>query len=68
MDLAALLAASREVSGTPHPAVLGVYPVHDEVDGPAIVENDLEQWMVATPVKPLTLGLVFAGQAEAEGY
>jgi hypothetical protein len=63
------LAASRKITGTTHPAVLALFPVYEEVDHGAVIENEMGQTTLAAIVADgLTIGFVVDGQAEAEGY
>jgi len=67
-SLAELIALSVQASGTPHPAVMALYPVYEAVSEPAMVKNDLDQWTLAVPFDSITLGLVVQGHGEIEGY
>lgn len=57
---------SRAATGTPHPAVLALFPMWDEVSEPTLVKNEMDQWTVAVPLGSLSpqLGLVVQGHGE----
>ncbi len=59
-----LVNLSKKTSGTPHPAVLSLVPIYEEVTVPRMVKNDMDQWTIAASVGSLTLGLVIMGQGE----
>ena len=59
-----LVELSTKVSGTPHPAVLSVFPVYKKVNKPRIIKNELDQWTIAVPLQSATLGLVIIGIGE----
>ena len=59
-----LVALSTQTSGTPHPAVLSLFPIYEEIVDPKLLKNDLEQWTAAVPLQSLTLGLVIQGSGE----
>jgi hypothetical protein len=59
-----LVNLSKKASSTPHPAVLSLVPIYEEVTAPRMVKNDMDQWTIATPVGSFTLGLVFMGHGE----
>jgi hypothetical protein len=55
---------SNESTGQPHPGVLALFPVYDEISEPRIVMNDMDQPTLAVKVGSLTLGLVVQGHGE----
>jgi len=59
-----LVDLSRKASGTNHPAVLSLFPVHEEITEPKLVQNDIGQWTLAVPVGSVRLGLVLLGHGE----
>ena len=59
-----LVDLSRKASGTNHPAVLSLVPVHEEITEPKLVQNDVGQWTLAASVGTLRLGLVLLGHGE----
>jgi hypothetical protein len=61
----ALLELSGKASGRVHPAVIAVFPVWDEIDGPAqMLRNEIDQWTLAVRLSDRILGLVVIGQGE----
>jgi hypothetical protein len=64
LDLAGVLVASSDATGVPHPGVLALFPIWDEIDEPKMVKNDVDQWTLAVKVGDQTLGLVMAGHGE----
>lgn len=63
-----LVSLSKKTTGTPHPAVLALFPVEKEVEEPALQKDEMDHWMVATRIGSLDLGVVVVGRAQAEGY
>ncbi len=59
-----LVAASILASGVPHPAVLALFPIWDEVSEPTLVKNELDQWTLAVRIGDVTFGLVVEGHGE----
>jgi hypothetical protein len=61
-----LTGKSLASTGTPHPAVLALFPVWEEVTEPALIRNDLDQWTLAVPMGSIspTPGLVVQGHGE----
>jgi len=59
-----LVTSSFEATGIPHPAVLALYPVWEEVTEPKLVKNDLDQWTVGIRIGGETLGLTVEGHGE----
>lgn len=57
---------SKAATGTPHPAVLALFPMWDEVSEPALVKNEMDQWTVAVPLGSMSPqpGLVVQGHGE----
>lgn len=62
-----LVALSKKASGTPHPAVLSLFPVEEELASPALAKNVLDQWTVQVKLGSVKLGLVVIGKGEVEG-
>lgn len=56
-----MVAASKVVSGTVHPAVVALYPVYEEFAEAAMTVNDLDQPMLAIPMGVVTLGITVEG-------
>lgn len=63
-----LVAFSIQAAGSPHPAIMALFPLYEEVSEPKMVKNDLDQWTLAVPFESITLGLVVQGHGEIEGY
>jgi hypothetical protein len=60
-----LLELSQKASDRVHPAVMAVFPVWDEISGPAeLTANDLDQPTLAVKVGERTLGLVLEGHGD----
>jgi hypothetical protein len=55
---------SNESTGQPHPGVLALFPVYDEISEPRVIMNDMDQPTLAVKVGSLTLGLVIRGHGE----
>jgi hypothetical protein len=55
---------SNNSTGQPHPGVLALFPVYDEISEPRIVMNDMDQPTLAVKLGSLTLGLVIQGHGE----
>ena len=57
-----------KLTGTNHPAVIALYPLYEEVeDPPRLVQNDLDQWMVAATAGEMTVGIVVEGSVNPDG-
>ena len=65
LKMASLYKASMKATDVPHPGVLAMYPIWDQVSEPTIVENDLGQPTLAYPKGDLTLGLIVKGHGES---
>ena len=52
------------IEGGTHPMTLALFQIYDEVDGPGMYWNDLDQPTLAIPMGDVTLGLVIEGQGE----
>lgn len=63
-EMAGMLTASSEVTGVPHPAVLALYPIWEDVSEPKIVENDLGQPTLALKFNGKVVGFVVQGHGE----
>ena len=59
-----LVISSFEATGTPHPAVLALYPIWEDVSEPKLVKNDLDQWTIGIKIGDDTLGLTIQGHGE----
>ena len=59
-----LVAASFETTGLPHPAVLALYPIWEEISEPKLVKNDLDQWTIGIKIGADTLGLIIQGHGD----
>jgi hypothetical protein len=55
---------SYGATGQPHPGVLALFPVYDEISEPRIIMNDMDQPTLAVKLGSLTLGLVIEGHGE----
>ncbi|UCF37260.1 MAG: hypothetical protein JSU96_21145 [Acidobacteriota bacterium] len=64
LDMVELLTGSSQASGVPHPAVLALFPIWDDVSEPVIVKNDMDQWTLAVKLGDKVLGLVVEGHGE----
>jgi len=61
-----LVQASAEAAVGRHPATLSLFPIYDEVSGPTLVKNDMDQWTLVAQSGSLTLGMVMLGHGEIE--
>jgi hypothetical protein len=68
LDRDAWLVQSYAATGKPHPGVLGLFPVDKDLPRPEMMQNELDQWMLAVPIGWLKMGLVVEGHGELEGY
>lgn len=59
-----LVSGSVQASGVPHPAVLALYPIWDEVSGPTLTKNEMDQWTLAIKLGEQIVGLVVVGHGE----
>jgi len=59
-----LVSGSVQASGVPHPAVLALYPIWDEVSGPTLTKNEMDQWTIAIKLGDQVVGLVVVGHGE----
>jgi hypothetical protein len=59
-----LVAASAGATGVPHPGVLALFPIWDQVDGPTVVKNDMGQPTLAIKIGDAVIGFVFEGHGE----
>jgi hypothetical protein len=55
---------SSKASGTPHPAVMALFPVWDEISETSLVKNEIDQWTLAWKDGDVTLGMVVEGHGE----
>jgi hypothetical protein len=63
-DADELYAESSAATGQPHPGVLALFPIYDEISEPKITMNDMSQPTLAVKLGSLTLGLVIEGHGE----
>ena len=61
-----LVQVSAEAAVGRHPATLSLFPIYDEVSGPTLVKNDMDQWTLVAQSGSLTLGMVMLGHGEIE--
>jgi len=59
-----LFKLSAKAAGTNHPAVLALFPVHEEVTEAKLYKNDVDQWTLAVPFGATRLGIVLMGHGE----
>ena len=57
---------STAATRTPHPAVLALFPIWEELSEPGLVRNEMDQWTLAVPVGSInpTVGFVVEGHGE----
>jgi hypothetical protein len=63
-DEEALLALSEKASGRVHPAVIALFPVHEEPAGAALIRNDLDQLTLAVRTPDRSYGFVLEGHGD----
>lgn len=63
-DFDQLVDLSAPATGTPHPAVMAIFPVWDEVAETSLVKNELDQWTLAWKTENKTIGFVVEGHGE----
>jgi hypothetical protein len=56
--------SSNQASGVPHPAVLALFPVWEEVSGPTLIQNEMDQWTIAVKLGDQVFGFVVLGHGE----
>jgi len=59
-----LLSSSGLATGAPHPAVLALFPIWEEIAKPSLTKNEMDQWTIAVKLGDKVLGLVVAGHGE----
>ena len=60
-----LLELSQRASERVHPAVVGVFPIFDDVEAPAsLVMNEIDQWTLAVTIGDRVVGVVVEGHGE----
>jgi hypothetical protein len=59
-----LITGSAQASGVPHPAVLALFPIWDEISEPTLTKNEMDQWTFAIKLGDRVLGLVVLGHGE----
>jgi hypothetical protein len=59
-----LITSSAQASGVPHPAVLALFPIWEEISGPSVVKNEMDQWTLAIKLGDQVVGLVIVGHGE----
>lgn len=55
---------SYGATGQPHPGVMALFPIYDEISEPSIVMNDMDQPTLAVELGSLKMGLVLEGHGE----
>jgi len=61
-----LVAKSMEATGVPHPGVMALYPMWDEVsETPAMMKNEMDQWSLVVQRDELVMALVVEGHGES---
>ena len=58
---------SNQASGTPHPAVMAVFPLFDPVSQARLEQNEMDQLTLMTKIGEVAFGLVVGGHGEVEG-
>lgn len=60
-----LIDLSVEATGVPHPGVMALYPIWDDVSAvPAMLKNEMEQWSLVIRRDDLVIGIVVEGHGE----
>jgi hypothetical protein len=59
-----MITGSVQAAGVPHPAVLALYPIWDEISEPTLTKNEMDQWTFAIKLGDQVLGLVIVGHGE----
>jgi hypothetical protein len=59
-----LVGSSMLATGAPHPAVLALFPVWEEISEPKLTKNEMDQWTIAVKFGDQVLGVVVAGRGE----
>jgi len=67
-EYADLVKMGSLASGTPHPAVIGLFPLDEEIEGPELSENEEGQPILAIRIGSTGFGFVLEGHGEIEGY
>jgi hypothetical protein len=67
-EYADLVKKASLASGTPHPSVIGLFPLGQEIQGPGLAENEEGQPILTVQIGALGFGLVLEGHGEIEGY
>ena len=65
LNFVELLMSSNEASGVPHPAVLALFPIWDEISEPTLTKNEMDQWTIAVKLGDQVFGFVILGHGEA---
>ena len=63
-DFDQLVDLSARATGTPHPAVMALFPVWDDIKETSLVKNELDQWTLAWKLEDRTIGFVVEGHGE----
>jgi len=63
-SLAELVTSSLQASGVPHPAVLALFPIWEEISEPTLTKNEMDQWTIAIKLGGQVVGLVVVGHGE----
>jgi hypothetical protein len=61
---AELVVSSVQAAGVPHPAVLALFPIWDEISEPTLTKNEMDQWTLAIRLGDQVVGLVILGHGE----
>lgn len=64
LGYADLVSSSVAASGVPHPAVLALFPIWDQVSEPTLTKNEMDQWTLAIKLGAQVVGLVIVGHGE----
>ncbi|GAB4241989.1 MAG: hypothetical protein Kow00109_17650 [Acidobacteriota bacterium] len=60
-----LVELSLEATGVPHPGVMALYPIWDDVpEAPAMLKNEMDQWSLVIRRDDMTIGIVVEGHGE----
>jgi hypothetical protein len=65
LEYGELVMASLEATGVPHPGVLALFPIWDEIEEPKLVKNEVDQWTLAVKLGTQVIGLVVSGHGES---
>lgn len=57
---------SYGATGQPHPGVMALFPVYDEITEPTVTRNEMDQPTLAIQVGSMRMGLVIEGHGEIQ--